>query len=220
MDFASPLSNRDQKRCDLPRYTVSKKLLEQGSMKIQALRSASHWSIGLDTKENSIYECYLEMISTAQHYIYLENQFFMSSYSADNAAEEANETDIVRNRIAKALYSRILKAHQNKQNFKVYIFIPCLPAAERNFKEEEEGNLLKMLMYQQNCTLGLAAHSLIEMIKNNITRNYEEYLMVSSLRKYEEIPSYLRDKNPSLSDWAFTELVYIHSKVGFLHRRS
>lgn len=209
------LSNSHGHRQNLPRYTVSKRLMDQGTMQIQALRSASPWSTGVAAKENSIYECYLDLISNARDFIYLENQFFMSSYSPDDAESETNEHDILRNRIAKALYSRILRAHKQKQKFKVFIFIPLLPAAKRNFDEADEANLLKVLMHQQNMTLGLATHSLIKMIRNNITNNYEDYLMICSLRKYEVIPEFLKKKNPTKENWAYTELIYIHSKVSY-----
>lgn len=51
-----------------------------GTCETQVLRSASPWSIGLnqDKVECSIYNAYVDLIQRAQHFIYIENQFFIS----------------------------------------------------------------------------------------------------------------------------------------------
>lgn len=70
----------------------------------QVLRSVSTWSCGFlepDTVEQSIHEAYIDIINKAQHYIYIENQFFISlPYNNPNT----------RNQIAEALYKRIIRA--------------------------------------------------------------------------------------------------------------
>ncbi|KAF3840705.1 hypothetical protein F7725_006567 [Dissostichus mawsoni] len=57
---------------DLPSFTVpgSKKA------KVQVLRSADRWSTGIC--ENSILNAYIHTIENSEHYIYIENQFFIS----------------------------------------------------------------------------------------------------------------------------------------------
>ena len=52
-----------------------------GTLRMQALRSASNWSLGRLNTESSIYSCYCELIKNAQNFIYIENQFFISSTS-------------------------------------------------------------------------------------------------------------------------------------------
>src|SRR5688572_31393662 len=42
--------------------------------KTQVLRSAGTWSAGVDT-EQSIYNAYIELITNAKQFIYIENQF-------------------------------------------------------------------------------------------------------------------------------------------------
>ena len=53
----------------------SSKKEQNGNMKVQILRSASSWSIGLRNKriECSIYNAYKEAIKNARKYIYIEN---------------------------------------------------------------------------------------------------------------------------------------------------
>ena len=45
---------------------------------VQVLRSASEWSAGLRKTENSILQGYYQLIENSKHYIYIENQFFVS----------------------------------------------------------------------------------------------------------------------------------------------
>lgn len=72
----------------------------------QVLRSCSTWSAGFlepDTKEQSIHEAYVDAITHAEHYIYIENQFFVSLGHGNGQT---------RNQISETLYKRILRAHK------------------------------------------------------------------------------------------------------------
>uniref|UniRef100_A0ACB8FAV5 Phospholipase D n=1 Tax=Sphaerodactylus townsendi TaxID=933632 RepID=A0ACB8FAV5_9SAUR len=66
------------------------------------LRSAADWSAGIKYHEESIHTAYVTVIEKSQHYIYIENQFFISC--ADDK--------IVSNRIGDSIARRILKAHR------------------------------------------------------------------------------------------------------------
>jgi len=107
---------------------------------VQTLRSVSSWSAGTSRTESSIHAAMKHLIRTAKHYIYIENQFFISftnnnnnnininannssnSCSGDTTNNNMNENQPVKNEIAQCLYNRIVKASQEKENFKVYIF--------------------------------------------------------------------------------------------------
>ncbi|XP_035212682.1 phospholipase D2-like [Stegodyphus dumicola] len=91
------------------------------SAECQVLRSLCLWSGGISETENSIQEAYIQVIREAKHFIYIENQFFISQPSGDRN---------VLNGIADALYYRILKAHRNRNLFRVYVLLPLLPAFE------------------------------------------------------------------------------------------
>ena len=70
----------------------------------QMLRSASQWSCGFinsDTVEQSIHEAYVLSIKKAEHYIYIEHQFFISMGFPD---------PIVKNKIANTIINRIVRA--------------------------------------------------------------------------------------------------------------
>jgi phosphatidylserine/phosphatidylglycerophosphate/cardiolipin synthase-like enzyme len=159
----------------------SSKFGAKGKMKMQALRSSSFWSLGLDEVERSIQNCYIEIITNAKHYIYIENQFFISSTSPDVDTDE-----VIKNRIAKAIFERVKKAVQENQNFKVIIFIPLLPAFEANL-DEKEGSIMQVQIALENKTLGSQERGLIRSI-SNITDNPDKYIMICGLRKYQFPP--------------------------------
>lgn len=56
----------------------------ENKMNCQILRSVSNWSAGLVKKdESSILKAYYDLIDNAKHYIFIENQFFISKPFAD-----------------------------------------------------------------------------------------------------------------------------------------
>lgn len=74
-----------------------------GSCEVQALRSASTWSLGIKHVEHSIQNAYTKAIQLSERFVYIENQFFISSTEVEGTA--------VTNNIGNALVSRIIKAH-------------------------------------------------------------------------------------------------------------
>lgn len=117
--FAENSENRISLKEGTIKFHHGKKHYETGEVKCQMLRSASLWSLGLkkENYESSIYIAYLALITNAANYIYIENQFFISSTAGAP----------VKNKIADALVSRIKKAALEKQDFKVFILMPLLP---------------------------------------------------------------------------------------------
>jgi phospholipase D1/2 len=53
--------------------------------------------------EESIHEAYIDAITKAEHYVYIENQFFIS-LATHNAS--------VRNHVCETLFKRIVRAHK------------------------------------------------------------------------------------------------------------
>lgn len=84
-------------------YTPCPKLLSNTfNCSTQSLRSIGRWSTGKNDTEESIHNAFIDMITNAKYYIYIENQFFVSLIGDST----------VRNGIAEALFKRILRAHQ------------------------------------------------------------------------------------------------------------
>ena len=45
---------------------------------VQALRSVSNWNINYKDTESSILKAYYELIKNSKHYIFIENQYFIT----------------------------------------------------------------------------------------------------------------------------------------------
>ncbi|KFD56520.1 hypothetical protein M514_02624 [Trichuris suis] len=157
---------------------------------VQLLRSASPWSVGNNMMEASIHRAYVGLIENAKHYIYIENQFFVTML---------DRTD-VQNSIAKALYDRIVQAHRKKEAFRVYVLLPLLPGFEGQVGTTG-GSALQAVLYWTYQSISKGPHSLLE----NLSREIEdpsEYIIFCSLRTHG-----------ILLDKMVTELIYIHSKL-------
>ncbi|THG97034.1 hypothetical protein EW026_g4898 [Hermanssonia centrifuga] len=91
-----------------------------GTCELQICRSAGPWSMGTpDRIECSIQNAYLKAIQLSEHFVYIENQFFITS-------TVVNEVKI-ENKIGDAIVHRIIRAHNEGTPFKVCIVIPLLP---------------------------------------------------------------------------------------------
>lgn len=103
---------------------------------LQLLRSAADWSAGIKYHEASIHTAYVNVIENSKHYIYIENQFFISC--ADDK--------VVFNKIGDAIAQRILKAHRESQRYRVYVVTPLLPGFEGDISTGG-GNALQAIMH-------------------------------------------------------------------------
>ncbi|EKM74848.1 hypothetical protein AGABI1DRAFT_132820 [Agaricus bisporus var. burnettii JB137-S8] len=148
-------------------------LPRNGTCTVQVVRSVSDWSHGVLT-EHSIQNAYLKMIEEAEHFIYIENQFFISS---------TTDGDVVTNKIAKALADRVIRAGQEGKRFKVVIFIPEVPGFAGNVKDEGS---LKTIIGAQYRTINRGGNSIYEKVRE---AGYEplDYIRFYHLRAYDRI---------------------------------
>jgi len=78
------------------------------------VRSLGEWSGGLTFSESSYYEAWIEVINSAQNFIFMEQQYFISSTGESSA----------RNKIAEAILKRVEVAIQEDRSFRIYIVVP------------------------------------------------------------------------------------------------
>ena len=169
---------------------------------VQVLRSASRWSVGIKEKENSILQGYYKLIDNAKHYLYIENQFFVSRAFNE---EEKNEceyslSDIVENLIAFRIRKRIEKAYYNKEKFRVFVFIPLLPGFPG---EPDSSGILQLEL--KHIYAGISRNhgmSIIEKLEKIMGDQWKNYINFYSLRGHG-----LVDGEPK------TELIYINSQL-------
>lgn len=144
-----------------------------GLCRVQAVRSVCDWSHGVLT-EHSIQNAYIQLINEANHFIYIENQFFIS-----NTREEGP----VKNQIAKALVERIIKAAKEYRKFKVIVVIPELPGFAGDVKSD---TALKTIMAAQYRTINRGGHSIYEEIRK-AGFDPMDYIRFYHLRSYDRI---------------------------------
>ena len=181
-----------------------KKYFKEGSItaNVQVLRSASEWSAGIKRTEHSILNGYYELISNAKHYIYIENQFFVSKAWTDEERKQCKHSisDIVKNEIALYIRKRIEKAYKNNENFKVFIFVPLLPGFAGEPEESPTLQLIVKHTYAGVCkNHGLSLIEQLQKIMGNAWRNYLGFYSLRNHALVNGVPK--------------TEIIYIHSKL-------
>uniref|UniRef100_A0AC34GX80 Phospholipase n=1 Tax=Panagrolaimus sp. ES5 TaxID=591445 RepID=A0AC34GX80_9BILA len=157
---------------------------------VQVLRSVTRWSALTDKTEDSIQQAYISLMANAKHYIYIENQFFVSMINNADVSNEINRT----------ICDRIIKAHRNDEAFRVYIVLPLLPAMEADIKSSQYNVMLTMLSFLYS-SLSRGSYSMLGFLKEAGIEDPFKYLCFTSLRTHDELAGKL-----------LSELVYIHSK--------
>uniref|UniRef100_A0A2K6AW65 Phospholipase n=1 Tax=Macaca nemestrina TaxID=9545 RepID=A0A2K6AW65_MACNE len=158
---------------------------------VQLLRSAADWSAGIKYHEESIHAAYVHVIENSRHYIYIENQFFISC--ADDK--------VVFNKIGDAIAQRILKAHRENQKYRVYVVIPLLPGFEGDISTGG-GNALQAIMHFNYRTMCRGENSILGQLKAELGNQWINYISFCGLRTHAELEGNL-----------VTELIYVHSKL-------
>ena len=168
------------------------------TLKVQGIRSACGWSMGLpaDQIEASIQKAYLNSIEKAEHFIYIENQFFISRV----------DKGVVENKIVSALAKRVERAIKEGKEFMVFLTLPLLPGFGGDITKKD-GQVLRIGVEWHLNTLFKGSRSLVNRIEKaqddaDQEKDWRRHLRVFGLRKHEVI-----NGKPS------SEIVYVHSKL-------
>ncbi|XP_075972616.1 phospholipase D isoform X2 [Anticarsia gemmatalis] len=161
----------------------------------QVLRSVSSWSCGFldpDTVEQSIHEAYVDTITRAQHYVYIENQFFITLSRTSNT---------VRNQIGEVLFNRIMRAHSSGSRFRVFVVMPLLPGFEGEVGAPS-GTSLHAVTHWNYQSISRSREAIITRLYEAGVPDPSEYITFHGLRTHS-----------TLGGEPVTELVYVHSKL-------
>ncbi|KAJ4265526.1 Phospholipase D1 [Fusarium torreyae] len=164
-----------------------------GTCEVQILRSATTWSLGIEQTEHSIQNAYIKMIEESDHFVYMENQFFITSTDAYN-------TRIV-NRIGDALVERIIRAHENDEDWRCVIVIPLMPGFQ-NTVDEQEGTSVRLILMCQYASICRGDQSIFGRL-SAVGIEPEDYIGFFSLRQWGIMSN----------DVLVTEQLYIHAKT-------
>ncbi|XP_078230168.1 phospholipase D2 isoform X7 [Callithrix jacchus] len=156
---------------------------------VQVLRSVDRWSAG--TLENSILNAYLHTIRESQHFLYIENQFFIS----------CSDGRTVLNKVGDEIVDRILKAHKQGQCFRVYLLLPLLPGFQGDISTGG-GNSIQAILHFTYRTLCRGEYSILHRLKAAMGTAWRDYISICGLRTHGELGGH-----------PVSELIYIHSKM-------
>lgn len=165
-----------------------------GTCEVQILRSAGPWSIGTpDKTEHSIMNAYVKLIEESDHFVYMENQFFITSCETEGAT--------VHNKIGDALVERITRASKNDEAWRAVIVIPLIPGFQ-NTVEQEGGTSVRLIMQYQYRSICRGESSIFGRLKS-VGIEPEDYIQFYSLRQWGRL-------GPRKT--LVTEQLYIHAK--------
>ena len=166
----------------------------EGTCEIQILRSAGEWSLGTPgLTEHSIMNAYIKLIEQSDHFIYIENQFFVSSCEVEGTRVE--------NKIGDALVERIIRAASKNEAWHAVILIPLLPGFQ-NTVDQQDGTSVRLIMQCQFRSICRGEASIFGRVRAAGIEP-EDYIQFYGLRAWGKI-------GPQKQ--LITEQLYIHAK--------
>ncbi|KAJ4881529.1 Phospholipase D delta [Raphanus sativus] len=159
--------------------------------------------------EKSIQTAYIQAIRSSQHFIYIENQYFIGSSFVWPNYKEAGADNLIPIELALKIASKI----RARERFAVYIVIPMWPEGDPSSAPVQE------ILYWQGQTMQMMYEIIAREIKHMNLENVnpQDYLNFYCLGNREELPS---DKNcvssseemvPASQKWR-RFMIYVHAK--------
>eukprot|EP00742_Colponemidia_sp_Colp-10_P008681 GILJ01009418.1.p1 GENE.GILJ01009418.1~~GILJ01009418.1.p1 ORF type:complete len:951 (-),score=125.96 GILJ01009418.1:169-3021(-) len=161
----------------------------------QVVRSMGSWS-GIKT-ESSVQNAYIAAIESAQYFIYIENQFFISCAGSGDGE--------ISNKVAMAIVNRIRRAISERRPFKTVVVLPCWP--EGNFLVNPS---LRMVLHYQYRTISRSKYSILQRLQREFPSiELDQYISFFCLRKHAV-----------LNNQPVWDQIYVHSKLMIVDDRT
>ncbi|KAJ5785509.1 Phospholipase D/Transphosphatidylase [Penicillium pulvis] len=148
----------------------------QGHMSCQVVRSCTKWSNG-SPLEHSIANAYAAVIKNSLHFVYIENQFFITATGGHQHP--------VKNTIGAAIVERILRAARAGEKYKIIVVIPSIPCFAGDLHDDETLGTRAIMEFQYN-SINRGGNSIMELIAKE-GYNPMEYIRFYNLRNYDRI---------------------------------
>lgn len=155
---------------------ATKNLDNRGSLKVQVVRSSTDWSSGILT-EHSIQNAYTEIIRNAQHYVYIENQFFITA--------TGDQQNPIHNQIGRAIVEAVVRASKEGRKFRVIIIIPAVPGFAGDLREDGAVGTRAIMDYQYK-SICRGEHSIFEQIRKEGV-DPTQHIFFFNLRSYDRL---------------------------------
>ncbi len=147
-----------------------------GTVHAQVVRSSCDWSSGI-LVEHSIQNAYSEVIRNAQHFVYIENQFFITATGEEQAP--------VHNTIGRAIVDACVKAGKEGRKFRVIIIIPAIPGFAGDLRDDAAMGTRAIMDYQYK-SIHRGEHSISGQIKAQGV-DPTQHIFVFNLRSYDRL---------------------------------
>ncbi|KAI8060682.1 hypothetical protein BC940DRAFT_311523 [Gongronella butleri] len=168
--------------------------------RVQILRSVSAWSIGNDRVEHSIMNAYVDLIEKSNHFVYIENQFFVTSTKVGST--------VIENKIGDALFRRIVRAHENREQWHAMIVLPLLPGFPGSL-DINDGTTVRLITHCQYASIGRGPDSLLARLHAAGVANTSQYITFYGLRHWGDLHGHY-----------VSEQIYIHAKTMIVDDRT
>ncbi|KAJ4289238.1 hypothetical protein N0V90_011580 [Kalmusia sp. IMI 367209] len=155
----------------------TKNLENRGSVHAQIVRSSADWSSGILPAEHSIQTAYCDLIREAEHYVYIENQFFITA--------TGEEQSPIHNQIGRSIVDAVVRAGKEGRKFRVIIVIPAIPGFAGDLREDAATGTRAIMDYQYK-SICRGEHSIFERVKAQGV-NPEDHIFLFNLRSYDRL---------------------------------
>ncbi|XVE82422.1 hypothetical protein DITRI_Ditri16bG0003500 [Diplodiscus trichospermus] len=157
--------------------------------------------------DKSIQTAYIQAIRSAQHYIYIENQYFLGSSYAWPSYKNAGADNLIPMELALKVASKI----RARERFAVYIIIPLWPEGDPKSATVQE------ILYWQAQTMQMMYDVVAQELKSMQIKDShpQDYLNFYCLGKREQVSKEMLGGNDnSVSDSAKYGrfMIYVHAK--------
>ncbi|KAK4241995.1 hypothetical protein C8A03DRAFT_29889 [Achaetomium macrosporum] len=155
---------------------ANKHIENRGTIHAQIVRSSADWSSGILT-DHSIQNAYSEIIRNAQHYVYIENQFFITATGDQQLP--------IRNTVGKAIVEAVLRAAKEGRKFRVIVLIPAVPGFAGDLREDGAIGTRAIMDYQYK-SICRGEHSIFGQIQKEGV-DPTKYIFFFNLRSYDRL---------------------------------
>ena len=154
----------------------TKNLDNRGTIRAQVVRSSADWSSGILT-DHSIQNAYSEIIRKAEHFVYIENQFFITA--------TGDQQNPVHNTIGRAIVDAVVRAAKENRKFRVIILIPAIPGFAGDLRDDAAAGTRAIMDYQYK-SICRGEHSIFEQVKAQEV-DPRKYIFFFNLRSYDRL---------------------------------
>ncbi|PHH62239.1 hypothetical protein CDD81_7299 [Ophiocordyceps australis] len=154
----------------------TKNLNDRGTVRAQLVRSSADWSSGI-LKDHSIQNAYSQVIREAKHYVYIENQFFITA--------TGQEQSPIHNTIGRAIVDAVVRAGKEGRKFRIIIIIPAIPGFAGDLRENAASGTRAIMDYQYK-SICRGEHSIFEQVKAQGV-DPGQHIFFFNLRSYDRL---------------------------------